>query len=252
MARSSPGPEEATSALPAVEGARGAGGGLYSAKVPNFMWRIWVRSMLSLNFLLFPMTRLRDGTLGRASAPAPCVVLPPPGPLSITFRFRMMRFRLGSRGFTLRLMMRTVSEKGEMGGRRPGLPPCGSGRGKGRRDMRWQRRMSFLSRCTAALECSLGEEALALGLTEKCTSLMRRASAWARACGQRGVGGTSRLTAILDSPKPDSPEFHQHIFRRLLRTNSDLRSLRQEKKGGGAAQMVECLPNMHGALGSPA
>lgn len=93
--------------------------------------------------------------------------------------------------------------------------------------------MSFLSRCTAALECSLGEEALALGLTEKCTSLMRRASAWARACGQRGVGGTSRLTAILDSPKPDSPEFHQHIFRRLLRTNSDLRSLRQERKGGG-------------------
>lgn len=59
----------------------------------------------------------------------------------------------------------------------------GSGRGRGRRDMRWHRRMSFLSRCTAALEWSLGEEVLEPGLTEKCTSPMWRASAWARACG---------------------------------------------------------------------
>lgn len=176
------------SALPVGGGGTGPGGGLlYRAKAPNFMWRICVRRMLSLNFLLLPMTRFLEGTLGRARFPAPCPEPPPPVPLSMTFRFRMMRFRLGSRGFTLRLMMRTVSEKGEMGGRRPGLPPWGSGRGRGRRDMRWQRRMSFLSRCTAALECSLGEEALALGLTEKCTSLMRRASAWARACGADGA-----------------------------------------------------------------
>lgn len=66
----------------------------------------------------------------------------------------------------------------------PTLPPFwGSGRGRGRRDIRWHRRMSFLSRCTAALEWSLGEEVLEPGLTEKCTSPMWRASAWARACG---------------------------------------------------------------------
>lgn len=209
------------SALPAGEGDAGPGGGLlYSANAPNFMWRICVRRTLSLNFLLLPMTRFLEGTLGRARFPVPCPVPPPPVPLSITFRFRIMRFRLGSRGFTLRLMMRTVSEKGEMGGRRPGLPPCGSGRGSGRRDMRWQRRISFLSRCTAALECSLGEEALALGLTEKCTSLMRRASAWARAWGaEEGGWGLKFLLPFSGHPCDSHPQGWSHytILRALRR-----------------------------------
>lgn len=80
--------------------------------------------------------------------------LPPaPAGLSATFRLRMMRPRLTSRGLTLRFRMRTVSEKGETGGReeKEGLDKelgggaRGSGRGRGRRDMRWQRRMSFFS-----------------------------------------------------------------------------------------------------------
>lgn len=56
--------------------------------------------------------------------------------------------------------MRTVSEKGEIGRREMKEEPSGlakgSGRGKGRRDMRWQRWMSFLSLCEAAKECNLG------------------------------------------------------------------------------------------------
>lgn len=70
----------------------------------------------------------------------------PPRPgLSMTFRLRMIRPRFTSLGLTLRLRMRTVSEKGETCGRE-GKPPelekgaaMGSERGSGRRDIRWQR-----------------------------------------------------------------------------------------------------------------
>lgn len=71
-----------------------------------------------------------------------------------------MRPRLTSRGLTLRFKMRTVSENGEIGRRERKDEPSGfargSGRGKGRRDMRWQRWISFLSLCEAARECNLG------------------------------------------------------------------------------------------------
>lgn len=187
--------EPPASVFPSRDGV-GADGLLYREKFPNFMWRIWLRNMLSLNFLLLPITRLREGILGRAKLPPPLAALP----LSMTFRLRMMRLRLGSRGFTLRLMIRTVSEKGETGGRRPVPPPTplfwGSGRGRGRRDIRWHRRMSFLSRCTAALEWSLGEDVLEPGLTEKCTSPICRASAWARACS--GWGKNRKNTIRLE------------------------------------------------------
>lgn len=105
-----------------------------------------------------------DGALRLPPPPLP----PPPLPgLSMTLRFRMMRPRLTSRGLTRRLRMRTVSEKGETGGREgnplgpekdPGVAR-GSGRGKGRRDILVQRRMSFFSLCVAARELSLGEGA---------------------------------------------------------------------------------------------
>lgn len=56
--------------------------------------------------------------------------------------------------------MRTVSENGEIGKRERKEEPSGfakgSGRGKGRRDIRWQRWMSFFSLCEAARECNLG------------------------------------------------------------------------------------------------
>lgn len=73
----------------------------------------------------------------------------------------MIRPRLVSRGLTLRFRIRTVSEKGETGGRDGKGPPAepeasGSGRGSGRRDIRWQRRISFFSLWEAAPEWSLG------------------------------------------------------------------------------------------------
>lgn len=92
------------------------------------------------------MIRLREGMFWR---PVEIFLLPaaaPPLPaLSITFRLRMIRPLLTSRGLTLRLRMRTVSEKGETWGRE-GKPPglekedaMGSERGRGRLDIRWQR-----------------------------------------------------------------------------------------------------------------
>lgn len=89
-----------------------------------------------------------------------CPLVVPAPYLSITFKLRIMRPRLTSRGLTLRFKMRTVSENGEIGRRETKEEPSGfakgSGRGKGRRDMRWQRWMSFLSLCEAARECNLG------------------------------------------------------------------------------------------------
>lgn len=106
---------------------------------------------------LLPMMRFREGI------PALLLAAPPPPPaLSMTFRFRMMRPRLTSLGLTRRFRMRTVSEKGETGGREEKEPlggARGSGRGRGRRDMRWQRRMSFFSLWEAAREWSFGEGA---------------------------------------------------------------------------------------------
>lgn len=132
--------------------------------------------MLSLYFLLLPITLFLEGILGRPRGGFAA--------LSMTFRLRMIRLRFGSLGFALRLMIRTVSENGDTGGRRPELVPEGaegSGRGRGRRDMLWQRRMSFFNRCTAALECNLAEP-LEPGLTPKWRSFIRSASAWALAC----------------------------------------------------------------------
>lgn len=92
------------------------------------------------------MMRLREGMFWRPAV----IFLPPeaaplrPG-LSMTFRLRMIRPLLTSRGLTLRLRMRTVSEKGETC-RREGKPPglekvdaMGSERGRGRLDILWQR-----------------------------------------------------------------------------------------------------------------
>lgn len=99
--------------------------------------------------------RFRDGICDFC-----CPLVVPVPYLSITFKLRMMRPRLTSRGLTLRFKMRTVSENGEIGKRERKEEPSGlangSGRGKGRRDMRWQRWMSFLSLCEAARECNLG------------------------------------------------------------------------------------------------
>lgn len=92
------------------------------------------------------MIRLREGMFWR---PAVIFLLPadvPPLPgLSMTFRLRMIRPLFTSRGFTLRLRIRTVSEKGETC-MREGKPPgfekvgaIGSERGRGRLDIRWQR-----------------------------------------------------------------------------------------------------------------
>lgn len=118
-----------------------------------------------------------------------------------------MRPRLTSRGLTLRFKMRTVSENGEIGTRERREEPSGfakgSGRGKGRRDMRWQRWMSFLSLCEAAKEWSLGvgardDEDVGLGGTGngdgvhggawRVLELRNGVSpAWARAWGERRI-----------------------------------------------------------------
>lgn len=91
------------------------------------------------------MMRLREGMFWR---PPVLFLLPaaPPRPgLSMTFKLRMILPLLTSRGFTLRLRMRTVSEKGETCGREgkpPGLEKVaakGSERGSGRRDILWHR-----------------------------------------------------------------------------------------------------------------
>lgn len=87
------------------------------------------------------MMRFRDGIFARPVDDCGDLLLatPPFSDLSMTFRFKIMRPRLTSRGFTLRLRMRTVSENGEMGGRDEYVDPVGSargsGRGKGRRDI---------------------------------------------------------------------------------------------------------------------
>ncbi len=87
----------------------------------------------------FPMMRFRDGIFARPANDCGVLLLatPPFSALSMTFRFKIMRPRFTSRGLTLRLRMRTVSENGEMGGRDvdPVGSPRGSGRGKGRRDI---------------------------------------------------------------------------------------------------------------------
>lgn len=139
----------------------------YIGKPANFMWAgARMGTPASPNFLFFPITRFRDGILGRPGGflrivplggalpwPLPLLLLLlllAPVPLSMTLRFRMIRPRLGSRGFTLRFKIRTVSEKGDTGGRRswgpPGVPEGEepelepedrrSCLGRGRRDMR--------------------------------------------------------------------------------------------------------------------
>lgn len=91
----------------------------------------------------FPMMRLRDGIFWRPGGTFLLLadVLALPG-LSMTFRLRIIRLLFTSRGLTLRLTMRTVSEKGETC-MRDGKPPAlgkvdaiGSERGSGRLDMR--------------------------------------------------------------------------------------------------------------------
>jgi len=104
----------------------------------------------------FPMMRLRDGRLWRP-APPPAAARPPRPSLSTTFRFRMMRPLLTSRGFTRRFRMRTVSENGNTLRREGKAGAAGSQRSSGRRDMRWQRWMSFFSLWVA--EFSLGDGA---------------------------------------------------------------------------------------------
>lgn len=112
------------------------------------------------------MMRLREGMFWRPVVTflLPAAVPPLPG-LSMTFRLRMIRPLFTSRGLTLRLRMRTVSEKGETcmrEGKPPGLEKVGamgSARGRGRLDIRWQRWMSFFSLWVAARELSLGEGA---------------------------------------------------------------------------------------------
>lgn len=92
------------------------------------------------------MMRLREGMFWRPAVTFLLLAAAPPRPgLSMTFRLRMIRPLLTSRGLTLRLRMRTVSEKGETctrEGKPPGLEKAaamGSVRGKGRLDIRWQR-----------------------------------------------------------------------------------------------------------------
>ncbi|TNN24153.1 hypothetical protein EYF80_065724 [Liparis tanakae] len=104
----------------------------------------------------FPMMRLRDGRFWR---PAPPAARPPRPGLSMTFRFRMIRPLLTSRGFTRRFRMRTVSENGAALRREGKAGAAGSQRGSGRRDMRWQRWMSFFSLWVA--EFNLGDGATA-------------------------------------------------------------------------------------------
>lgn len=108
----------------------------------------------------FPMIRFRDGifALPANDCGVLLLVIPPFSDLSMTFRFKIMRPRLTSRGLTLRLRMRTVSENGEMGWRDedPVELARGSDRGKGRRDIMWQRCMSFFNLWAAARECTLG------------------------------------------------------------------------------------------------
>lgn len=92
------------------------------------------------------MMRLREGMFWRPAGiflvPAAVPLLPG---LLITFKLRMIRLLLTSRGLTLRFRMRTVSEKGETcmrDGRPPGLEKVdamGFERGRGRLDIRWQR-----------------------------------------------------------------------------------------------------------------
>lgn len=109
--------------------------------------------------------RLREGMFWRPAVTFLLPAVPPRPALSMTFRLRMIRPLLTSRGLTLRLRMRTVSEKGETC-RREGKPPglekvfaMGSERGRGRLDIRWQRWMSFFSLWVAAREFSFGEGA---------------------------------------------------------------------------------------------
>lgn len=109
------------------------------------------------------MMRLREGMLWR---PVVIFLAPPLPGLSMTFRLRMIRPLLTSRGLTLRFRMRTVSEKGETcmrDGKPPGLEKVdamGSERGRGRLDIRWQRWMSFFSLWVAARELSFGVGAM--------------------------------------------------------------------------------------------
>lgn len=87
------------------------------------------------------MMRFRDGIFARPANDCGDLLLVTPlfSDLSMTFRFKIIRPRLTSRGLTLRLRMRTVSENGEIGGRDEDVDPVGSprgsGRGKGRRDI---------------------------------------------------------------------------------------------------------------------
>lgn len=126
--------------------------------------------------------RLREGMFWRPEVPFRLPNATPPWPaLSMTFRLRIIRPLLTSRGFTLRLRMRTVSEKGETCGRQ-GKPPglekllaVGSERGRGRLDIRWQRWISFFNLWVAARELSFGEgatgEGKAVVISELCCEL---------------------------------------------------------------------------------